>query len=66
MKPSDLHQVFESLPGNFAVLAAEPGFPVVAMSRELRNFSTCPGNALGRPVFELFPEAPDAPATVEL
>ena len=64
MKPSDLHQVFESLPGNFAVLAAEPGFPVVAMSRELRKFSTDPGNALGRPVFELFPEAPDAPGTV--
>ncbi|MBZ4040008.1 PAS domain-containing protein [Novilysobacter selenitireducens] len=63
MKPSDLHQVFESLPGNFAVLAAEPGFPVVAMSRELRNFSADPDNALGRPLFELFPEAPDAPGS---
>lgn len=64
MDPRDLHQLFGSLPGNFAVLAATPGFPVVMISRELRGFATDPDNAVGRPVFELFPEGPDAPRSV--
>ncbi|HEY5851926.1 MAG TPA: ATP-binding protein [Lysobacter sp.] len=34
------------------------------MTRQLRGISVDPGNALGRPYFELFPESPQAPGSV--
>jgi PAS domain S-box-containing protein len=64
MDPRDLNRVLEHLPANVAVLRAAPGFPVVAMTRQLRAMSVDPANVIGRPVFELFPETPEAPGTV--
>lgn len=66
MDSRDLNRVLEHLPANVAVLRTVPGFPVVAMTRQLRVISVDPHNAVGRPVFELFPEAPESPGSVAL
>jgi len=63
MDPRDFDRVFESLPGNFVLLRAVPGFPVAAMSRQLRSIATDPGRVQGRSIFELFPESPQAPGS---
>lgn len=60
MDLGDFNRIFDSLPGHFALLRAVPGYPVVAMSRSLRALSRDPDGAIGRPLFELFPEAPEA------
>jgi PAS domain S-box-containing protein len=64
MDPRDLNRIFESLQGDSALLRAVPGFPVVAMTRPLRSISADPGNTVGRPFFELFPDSQHAPASV--
>jgi PAS domain S-box-containing protein len=64
MNPRDLNRVLEHLPGNVVLLRAVPGFPVVAMNAALRALLADPDNAIGRPVFELFPDAPDSPGSV--
>src|SRR6476661_9952544 len=64
MNPRDLNRVLEHLPGNVVLLRAVPGFPVVAMNATLRSLLADPDNAIGRPVFELFPDAPDSPGSV--
>ncbi|HEY5803448.1 MAG TPA: ATP-binding protein [Lysobacter sp.] len=64
MDSRNLIRVFESLQGESVLLRAVPGFPVVAMTRQLRSISVDPGNILGRPYFELFPESPQAPGSV--
>lgn len=64
MDATDISRLFDHLPGYFAVVRAEPGFPIVAMSPALRAVAVNPGNPRGRPIFDLFPEAPDAPGSV--
>lgn len=64
MDSSDLSRVFEQMPGHCAVLRAAPGFPVVAMSRQLGSISIDPANVVGRPVFDVLPEAPGSPGSV--
>ena len=64
MDPCDLNRVFESLQGDSVLLRAVPGFPVVAITRQLRSITVDPVNTLGRPYFELFPDAPDSPGSV--
>src|SRR5688572_19940226 len=64
MDTRDLNRVFESLQGDSALLRAVPGFPVVAITRTLRAVSADPGNALGRPYFESFPDSPQAAGSV--
>jgi PAS domain S-box-containing protein len=64
MGTRDLNRVFESLQGHSVLLRAVPGFPVVAITRQLRSLSADPGNALGRPYFELFPDSPLAPGSM--
>ncbi len=64
MNPRDLNRVLAHFPGNVALLRAVPGFPVVAMSASLRAISIDPDDALGRPLFDLFPESPDAPGSI--
>ncbi|TKS54898.1 response regulator [Luteimonas yindakuii] len=66
MAPHDLLRAFDALPGHLAVLRAVPGFPVVAMSRTLQAMSAAPAHVLGRPLFELFPEAPQAPGSAAI
>ncbi|MCD9047354.1 PAS domain-containing protein [Luteimonas sp. MHLX1A] len=65
MAPHDLLRVFETMPGHVAVLRAAPGFPVVAMSRSLQAMSSDPGNVVGRPLFELFPESEQSGGSIE-
>ena len=60
----ELNRVFENLQGDTVLLRAVPGFPVVAMTAQLRSISLDPGHTLGRPYFELFPEPPEAPGSV--
>ncbi|MGO4222030.1 ATP-binding protein [Lysobacter sp. TAF61] len=64
MDTRNLNRVFESLQGGSVLLRAVPGFPVVAMTRQMRSTSVDPGNTLGRPYFELFPDSPQAPGCV--
>src|SRR5688572_10128412 len=64
MDSRDLIRVFENLQGDTVLLRAVPGFPVVAMTVQLRSISVDPGHTLGRPYFELFPEPPEAPGSV--
>lgn len=65
MAPHDFLRIFESLPGHATVLRAAPGFPVVAMSRSLQAMSSDPGNVLGRPLFDLFPESEQSRGSVD-
>ena len=64
MDPRDLNRVFESMQGVSVLLRAAPGFPVVAMTRQLASIAVDPGHAVGRPYFELFPDAPASPGGV--
>jgi len=64
MDSRDLNRVFENLQGDTVLLRAVPGFPVVAMTGQLRSISADSGHTVGRPYFELFPEPPEAPGSV--
>ncbi|QSX73834.1 response regulator [Lysobacter arenosi] len=64
MGTRDLNRVFESLQGDSALLRAGPGFPIVAITPQLRSMAADPGNTLGRPYFELFPDSAQAPGSV--
>ena len=64
MDPRDLNRVFENLQSDSVLLRAAPGFPVAAITRQLRSISMHPDDPLGRPYFELFPDAPEAPGSV--
>jgi PAS domain S-box-containing protein len=66
MDPRDLNRIFENLQGHSVLLRAVSGFPVVAITRQLRAISMHPDDAVGRPCFELFPEPPDAPGSVAM
>ncbi|MFL6593488.1 MAG: PAS domain-containing protein [Luteimonas sp.] len=64
MDPRDLNRVFEDLQSDSVLLRAAPGFPVAAITRQLRAISMHPDDPLGRPYFELFPDPPEAPGSV--
>jgi len=64
MDPRDFERVFDSVPGNLALLRAVHGFPVVALSRAMRALSPDPDHVVGRPIFDVFPEAPGSQGAV--
>ena len=64
MDPRDFDRVFAAVPGNLVLLATTPGFPVVAMSAQLQAMLGETVPIIGRPIFELFPEAPAAAGSV--
>ncbi len=59
----DLQRVFQHLRGKFLVLRADDGFTIVAASEELLGASHTDAGILGRPLFEVFPDNPQDPAT---
>ncbi|MGY4517382.1 PAS domain-containing protein [Lysobacter sp. HA18] len=64
MNSRDVMRVIECLPGNYALLRAVPGYPIAAVSRQLAGFATDANDVIGRPLFDVFPEAPEAPGSV--
>jgi two-component system, NarL family, sensor histidine kinase UhpB len=63
--PVDFHSLFNAAPGCFLVLAPDyPRFTILAATDNyLRATKTKRCEILGRPLFEVFPENPDDPAT---
>jgi PAS domain S-box-containing protein len=64
MDPRELNRVLEHLPANVSLLRAVPGYPVVAMTRQLRELSINPDQVIGRPVFEMYPAQSDSVAAL--
>jgi len=55
-------RIFEAVPGAFLLLLPDAGFTIVGVSDEyLRGTLKCREAIMGRPVFEVFPDNPDAP-----
>jgi hypothetical protein len=54
--------LFESSPASFLIMLPDADFTIVAATEDyLRDTLTKRENILGRPVFEVFPDNPDAP-----
>jgi signal transduction histidine kinase len=59
----DFRALFENAPGANLVLAPDPAFSILAVSREyLEKTATRSDAIIGRPLFEVFPDPPDDPA----
>jgi PAS domain S-box-containing protein len=60
--PLDPEALFAALPGNYVLLAADPGFTMVAVTDErLAATMTRRADTIGRPLFEMFPDNPQDP-----
>jgi PAS domain-containing protein len=60
--PLDFRRLFESVPGLYLVLAADPDFTIVAVSDAyLRATMTRRDQILARGLFDVFPDNPDDP-----
>lgn len=64
MDHRELNRVIEHLPGHYVVLGTSADFPIVAISQASRALAVDPDDVLGRPLFDVFPEAPAAPGSV--
>ena len=63
MHDLDFRALFENAPGAHLVLAPDPAYPILAVSREyLESTATRRDAIIGRPLFEVFPDPPDDPA----
>src|SRR5690606_18874619 len=61
-KELDFEPIFEALPANNVVLSADPDFIMLAVSdARLRATNSSREDCIGRSIFEVFGENPDAP-----
>lgn len=60
--PAHFQQIFQALPGNFLILLPDASFTIIAASDDyLRDTLRQREEVVGMPVFEIFPDNPDAP-----
>ncbi|MEP6790736.1 MAG: ATP-binding protein [Ramlibacter sp.] len=62
MNRTDIQRVFRALPGHFLVLEPNADFTIVCASADFLRLSHTDLSIVGRPLFQVFPDNPDAGA----